>query len=179
MTVAISDRFSNMESAVRIKPISNVRLIVEKLRKYGIKTSKRNSNNKIIFYQSSHLVVNFRNENDEVSYPSYAIVSFKDLFKEIGKNPEGVDQQDIVRTWVIAERLENRRIVEIQGTSLELLGKEDTPNIPNVYANLHYVNHTEEQKNTHIFKSKFATNKMYSIPYGGSLCGIGDYFILD
>jgi len=177
MSEEIQDNFSMMDSAVRFTPISNLRFIAEELRRYGIKTNKVNNKDKTVFFQSAHIVADFNKDADGIVYPSYSLVSFKDLFKVIGKNPEGVDEQDIVRIWVIAEKLEKRRIIEIKGTSKELLGKEDTPNIPDVYANLHHVHRGEESKVSYIYKSKFATNKSYPTD-NGTLTGIGDYFII-
>ena len=118
----VNDCFSQMESAVRFKPTSSIRFIAEELRRYGIKTIKKNDKDKTVFYQSSHIVMTYDQTSDTgVRYPSYALVSFKDLFKLIGKNEEGVDEQDRVRVWVIAEKMEKRNCINIIGTSSSLL----------------------------------------------------------
>jgi hypothetical protein len=177
MSEKINDVFSHMKSAVRINPLSNVRFIADELRHYGIKTNKTNNRDKVIFYQSSHLVATYNKERDGLIFPSFAIVSFKDLFHLIGKNPEGVDEQDIVRVWVISEKMEKRKILEIQGTSDKLLDKEESPDHPDIYVNLDYAN-TRRDDIQYSFKSKFATNKLYTSEYCEELIGIGDCFII-
>jgi len=111
-------------------------------------------------------------------YPSYALVSFKDLFKLIGKNNDGVDDQDIVRVWVIAEKLEKRKIIQITGTCKGELGEEDNPTLPDVYANLHHIHRNDEEKENYSYKSKFATNKAYKTTDGRLLLGVSDHFVL-
>ena len=181
MTNPINDVFSTMASVVRFKPTVNLRFLVEELRRYGIKTNNQNDQGKTLFFQSAHLIQSFNVEdenNQEYSYPSYALVSFKDLFKIIGKNPDGVDEQDIVRVWVIAEKLEKRRMIEITGTSKESLGPNEDPDIPSKYANLHHIHRNNPKRDEFIYKSKFATNKKYITQDGHALIGVSDFFVL-
>lgn len=176
----MNDILGQMDSAVRFNPSASIRFVAEELRRYGIKTNKKNEKGKTLFYQSAHLIQAFDQEaNNGVSYPSYALVSFKDLFKIIGKNDDGVDDQDVVRVWVIAEKLEKRRIIEITGTSSQPNLKEDAkPKLPDVYANLHHIHRNDEERDSYSYKSKFATNKMYQTNLGKSLIGVSDYFVL-
>jgi len=176
----MNDVFSTMESIVRVDPQTNVRFLAEELRRYGIKTNKKNERGKILFYQSAHLIQTFNVESKSSAavYPSYAIVSFKDLFKLIGKNDEGVDGQDIVRVWVIAEKLEKRKIVTITGTATQTLGKDDEPVLPNVYANLHHIHRNDEHFGDYSYRSKFASNKQYETVDGHKLLGVSDHFVV-
>jgi len=176
----MNDLFSQMESAVRFTPSSSIRFVAEELRRYGIKTNKKNEKGKVLFYQSAHIVQVFdKKAENGVIYPSYALVSFKDLFKIIGKNDDGVDNQDIVRVWVIAEKLEKRRIIQIEGTSNKVLGENEKPQLPDTYANLHHVHRNDQDKESYSYKSKFATNKAYSTVTGGNLLGVADFFVLE
>lgn len=176
----MDDIFTKMESSVRIEPVTNVRFLVEELRRYGIKTNKKNERGKTLFYQSSHLVQIFDkpSSSNGVVYPSFALVSFKDLFKIIGKNDEGVDAQDIVRVWVIAEKLEKRKIVNIKGTSTQELKSGEEPVLPDVYANLHHIHRDDQNIKNYSYRSKFASNKQYETIYGSKLFGISDYFVV-
>jgi hypothetical protein len=168
-----------MESVVRFEPNVSIRFLAEELRRYGIKTNSKNDRGKTIFYQSAHIVMTFDKAGDGgLVYPSYTLVSFKDLFKIIGKNPNGVDDQDIVRVWYIAEKLEKRRILTIQGTGTKLLGEDDRPDLPDVYANLHHIHRNDLERDSYVYKSKFATNKAYKTKCGTSLIGVADYFLL-
>jgi len=116
-------------------------------------------------------------DNDGIVYPAYTLVSFKDLFKLIGKNDKGADDQDVVRVWYIAEKLEKRRCLQILGTSSELLDESDRPNLPEVYANLHHIHRNDSEKDSYVYKSKFATNKAYRTN-SGWMTSVADYFIL-
>jgi hypothetical protein len=179
MREAINDQFSCMESAVRFEPTVSIRFLAEELRRYGIKTNTKNDKGKTVFFQSAHIVLTYnKNGEDGLVYPSYSLVSFKDLFKIIGKNDDGCDDQDIVRVWYICEKLEKRRILQIQGTGTELLGEDDRPNLPDVYANLHHIHRNDIERDSYIYKSKFATNKAYTTTDGKTLIGIADYFLL-
>lgn len=179
MSEKINDQFSCMESAVRIEPNVSIRFLAEELRRYGIKTNSQNDRGKTVFFQSAHIVMSYNKPGDDgLVYPSLAIVSFKDLFKIIGKNDKGVDDQDIVRVWYIAEKLEKRRILTIQGTGTELLGEDDRPNLPDVYANLHHIHRNDLERDSYIYKSKFASNKAYKTTDGSPMIGVADYFIL-
>ena len=185
MSKPVNDIFANFRSAVRFEPTSNIRFIAEELRRYGIKTNQKNDKGKIVFYQSAHIVINYtlEDKNEEgVSIPRYALVSFKDLFKIIGKNPDGVDDQDIVRVWEIGHKLEKRSIIEIKGTSSTLLDKDEEPtDIPNTYANLCHIYRNEKNDENGadiVYKSKFATNKLYKITDGKILMGVSDFFII-
>jgi hypothetical protein len=175
----MEDTLSTMESVVRFTPTSSIRFVAEELRRYGIKTNKKNESGKTIFYQSSHIVQVFDQPSENgVSYPSYALVSFKDLFKLIGKNDEGVDSQDVVRVWVIAEKLEKRRIIQITGTAKKALSEKEEPSRPDVYATLHHVHRNDKDMDDYIFKSKFATNKAYETVTKQKLLGVSDFFVL-
>jgi len=175
----MNDVLSQMESVVRFTPSASIRFVAEELRRYGIKTNKKNEKGKTLFYQSAHIVQVFDQPGDnDVVYPSYALVSFKDLFKIIGKNDDGVDDQDIVRVWVIAEKLEKRRIVQITGTAKQKLDQEDKPKLPDVYANLHHIHRNDQDRENYSYKSKFATNKAYKTTDGHTLIGVADYFVL-
>ena len=177
MSEEVNDIFTSMRSLVRFKPICNLSFIAEEIRKYGIKTNKTNRSGKNIFFQSSHIVSKIDLDSEESTYPEFGLTSFIDLFNLIGKNEDGADDADITRVWVIAEKLESRRIIEITGTYNALITKEDKPEIPDLFVHLNYVNKNDEDKT--IFKSKFATNKVYNTKYGNKLLGIGDYFILN
>jgi len=175
----MDDTLSNLESVVRFTPSSSIRFVAEELRRYGIKTNKKNEKGKTLFYQSAHIIQVFDKESDnDVLYPSYALVSFKDLFKLIGKNEAGVDDQDVVRVWVIAEKLEKRKIVQIIGTAKENLGEDDKPTLPDCYANLHHIHRNDEERENYSYKSKFATNKAYKTTDGKTLLGVSDHFVL-
>jgi hypothetical protein len=176
----IYDEFSIMASLVRIEPTSNVRFIAEELRRYGIRTNNKNEKDKTIFYQSAHLIAKFDNpsESEETGKPEFGIVGFKDLFHIIGKNDDGVDDQDIVRVWHIADKLEKRKMVKILGTSNHALQPDENPNLPDVFANLHHIHRNDNDINNYIYKSKFATNKSYNTNTGRNLYGISDFFVL-
>jgi len=140
MSEEVNDVFSGMDSLVRFEPSVSIRFLAEEIRRYGIKTNSTNDKGKTIFYQSSHIIMKYDQESDDgIVYPSFALVSFKDLFKIIGKNDQGVDDQDILRVWKIAEKLENRRMINIQGVATELLDSDDKPDLPNVSANVHHI----------------------------------------
>lgn len=174
----LDDKFTSMESAVRFKPTSSIRFIAEELRRYGIKTNQKNDKEKTVFFQSAHIVMSFDQEADGgIFYPSYALVSFKDLFKLIGKNDAGVDDQDRVRVWVIAEKLEKRSCIKITGTASESLEEGQDPVLPDIYVNLAHIHRNDEQKENISYKSKFATNKSYSCEVG-TLVGVSDYFVI-
>jgi len=179
MSKSINDQFSVMESVVRFEPTVSIRFLAEELRRYGIKTNNKNDKDKTIFFQSAHIVMTYdKSSTDGLVYPTYTMVSFKDLFKLIGKNDSGVDDQDIVRVWYIAEKLEKRRILNIQGTATEILEENDRPNLPDVYANLHHIHRNDLERDDYVYKSKFATNKAYSTSIGKTLIGVADFFIL-
>jgi len=180
MSTEINDVFSGLESLVRFDPTVSVRFLAEEIRRYGIKTNSTNDKGKTLFFQSAHIIMTYNTEpkEDGVIYPSYGLVSFKDLFKLIGKNDNGVDDQDIVRTWYIADKLEKRRILTITGTAKEELGQEDSAALPDVYANLHHIYRNDAEKDNYVFKSKFATNKMYTMVDGSKLICVADYFLV-
>lgn len=180
MSTEINDRFTKMRSAVRFEPTSNIRFIAEELRRYGIKTNQKNDKGKIVFYQSAHIVAEYDQTDAEALMPRYALVSFKDLFKLIGKNNDGVDDQDVVRVWEIAHKLEKRSIIEIRGTAANLLAKDEEPtDIPDTYANLCHIYRNDDKTEDITYKSKFASNKLYKTVDGGKLIGISDFFILE
>ena len=176
----ISDVLSQMESVIRFNPTTSIRFVAEELRRYGIKTNKKNEKEKTLFYQSAHIIQTFDQVGDNgVVYPSYALVSFKDLFKIIGKNDSGVDDQDVVRVWVIAEKLEKRRIIQITGTCNQVLDSEDRPDsLPSTFANLHHIHRNDKERENYSYKSKFATNKSYQTTDGHNLLGVADFFVL-
>jgi len=179
MTKQINDQFSNMKSLIRFEPTASIRFVAEELRRYGIKTNIQNDKGKTVFFQSAHIVVSYlKNEEDGLMYPSYGLVGFKDLFHIIGKNVDGVCDQDIVRVWCIAEKLESRRIIQITGTADEALDEDNRPKLPHVYANLHHIHRNEKNRDSFIYKSKFASNKLYTTIDGSNLIGIADYFLL-
>ena len=179
MGESIGDSLTRFDSAVRFVPTSNIRFIAEELRRYGIKTNKE-SNGKTVFYQSCHIVAKPRHDVDEegTSNLDYALVSFLDLFQAIGKNDKGVEDMDIVRTWVIASKLEKRKMVEIVGTCDTLLASEEEPELPDLYAGLHHIHRNADDREDYKYSSKFATNKTYSMPEGGKLIGISDFFLV-
>ena len=176
----IYDEFSIMSSLVRIEPTSNIRFIAEELRRYGIKTNNKNDRDKTIFFQSAHLISKFvePSDNDEPSKPELGIVGFKDLFHIIGKNENGVDDQDIVRVWYICEKLEKRKMIKIIGTSNHMMSPDENPELPDVYANLHHIHRNDKEIDSYVYKSKFATNKAYKTNTGRNLYGISDFFAL-
>jgi hypothetical protein len=175
----MQDNLTNLESIIRFKPTSSIRFIAEELRRYGIKTNKTNDRGKTLFYQSAHIIQTFDQPSENgVMYPSYALVSFKDLFKMIGKNDEGVDDQDIVRVWVIASKLEKRRMLEITGTNNTVLDSQESPVLPDVYANLHHIHRSDSERENYDYRSKFATNKSYKTVDGQTLYGVSDFFVL-
>jgi len=175
----MNDALSQMESVVRFAPTSSIRFVAEELRRYGIKTNKTNEKGKTLFYQSAHIVQMFDKTGDnDVLYPSYALVSFKDLFKLIGKNSDGVDDQDIVRVWVIAEKLEKRKMVQITGTATQELTDKEDPKLPDVYANLHHIHRNDDERDSYSYKSKFATNKAYKTTDDRTLLGVADFFVM-
>lgn len=179
MRESINDQFSVIGSVVRFEPTVSIRFLAEELRRYGIKTNSTNDKGKTIFYQSAHLVLSYDDQGDDgLIYPRYTLASFKDLFKIIGKNDEGADEQDIVRTWYIAEKLEKRSMLRILGTNNESIGEDDKPNLPDVYANLHHIHRNDKDRENYIYKSKFSTNKAYKTTTGQILTGVADYFIL-
>jgi len=179
MSSVINDQFSLMESVVRFTPTVSIRFLAEELRRYGIKTNKTNDKGKVIFFQNAHIVMSYNQPSDEgISYPSYGIVSFKDLFKVIGKNENGVDEQDIVRVWYIAEKLEKRRMLNIVGTAQSDLSDDEKPALPNVYANLHHIHRNDLERDSYIYKSKFASNKSYQTIMKTNMLAVADYFIL-
>ena len=116
-------------------------------------------------------------ENPSVSF-ILLIKYIKDLFKLIGKNEEGVDDQDRVRVFVIAEKLEKRSCIKIVGTSQDTLEEGESADVPNIYVNLAHVHRNDEKKGDISYKSKFATNKQYACTDGGVLIGVADFFIL-
>jgi hypothetical protein len=177
MSKPVNDLFSSFRSAVRFEPRTNIRFIAEELRRYGIKTNKTDDKGKTIFYQSVHICVSYNNPSTEAYLPSYVLVNFKDLFTAIGKS-EGVDDQDIVRTFEIASKLEKRSIIEITGTSSVLLDKEEEPELPNIFANFTHIYKNDEEKENIVYKAKFATNKLYTTINGYKLIGVSDFFIL-
>jgi hypothetical protein len=169
----------SMESIVYFQPTASIRFIAEELRRYGIKTNQTNSRGDTVFYQSAHLLQTYDREGeDNVNYCNYALVSFKDLFHIIGKNSDGVDDLDIVRVWVIAEKLEKREIIKILGTVDGPLEPNTRPDLPDVYAPLHHVHRKDEENEKFSYKSKFATNKMYKLDNGNRLYGVSDHFVL-
>ncbi len=185
-----TDMFSELESVVRIEPTVNIRFLAEELRRYGIKTNSQNDKGKTVFFQSAHIIMMYGSDiytgGDCITHPIYGLVSFKDLFTLIGKNDHGVDDQDIVRVWNIADKLEKRRMVRIKGTARELLGEGEQPTLPDVYANLHHIHRHDEHKDSYVYKSKFATNKRYEIMTPDKefskydhLTGVSDFFILE
>lgn len=179
MSTPVNDVLSTMRSTVRFEPTSNIRFIAEELRRYGIKTNQKNEKGKVVFYQSAHIVMVYDKIEAEAVTPRYALVSFKDLFKLIGKNQEGVDNQDIVRVWEIGHKLEKRSIIEIKGTAANLLDKEEEPkDIPDTYANLCHIYRNDDKGEEITYKSKFATNKSYKTTDGKTLLGVSDFFVL-
>jgi hypothetical protein len=170
----ITDDFSQLKSAVRFKPTTNIRFIAEELRRYGIKTNQKTKKDSTIFYQSAHIICHFfpdentKSENEFIE-PKFSLVSFKDLFKLIGKNKEGSDDQDIVRVWEIASRLEERSIIDIQGTASEILDKDEDGKLPKVFANLDHVHKKDDIEKNISYQSKFASNKKYKTIFGSSL----------
>lgn len=179
MSTPVNDAFSAMRSAVRFEPTSNIRFVAEELRRYGIKTNQKNEKGKVVFFQSAHIVMIYDKVEAEAITPRYSLVSFKDLFQLIGKNESGVDNQDIVRVWEIAHKLEKRSIVEIKGTAGALLDKEEEPtDIPDTYANLCHIYRNDDKGEEITYKSKFATNKSYKTTTGKTLLGVSDFFVL-
>lgn len=179
MSTPVNDRFTKLRSAVRFEPTSNIRFIAEEIRRYGIKTNQKNDKGKVVFYQSAHIVMEYDKVESESTTPRYALVSFKDLFNLIGKNDGGVDDQDIVRVWEIAHKLEKRSIIEIKGTAGNLLSKDEEPtDIPDTYANLCHIYRNDDKSEDITYKSKFATNKLYKTIDGGKLIGVSDFFVL-
>jgi hypothetical protein len=179
MSTPINDFFTPMRSAVRFEPTSNIRFLAEELRRYGIKTNQKNDKGKVVFFQSAHIIMIYDMIEAESITPRYALVSFKDLFNLIGKNDSGVDDQDIVRVWEIAHKLEKRSIIEIKGTSGTLLEKEEEPtDIPDTYANLCHIYRNDDKSEDITFKSKFATNKSYKTNSGKTLLGVSDFFVI-
>jgi len=180
----MNDSLTQLESVVRFTPSASIRFISEELRRYGIKSNKKNEMDKTVFFQSAHIIQIFdRVEVDsdtkkEVRYPSYALVSFKDLFKLIGKNDEGVDAQDIVRVWVIAHKLEKRKMINIVGTATQTLDADANPDLPDVYANLHHIHRSDADIEKYSYKSKFASNKAYKTTDGKTLLGVSDFFVI-
>jgi hypothetical protein len=180
MSKPVSDVFTTFRSAVRFEPKSNLRFIAEELRRYGIKTNQKNDKGKVVFYQSVHIIVSYelnQPQEEGVILPAYALVNFKDLFTAINK-ADGVDDQDIVRTFEIASKLEKRSIIDITGTAAELLDKDEEPNIPDIFANFAHVYKNDEEKGDIVYKSKFATNKAYNTRNGKKLLGVSDFFVL-
>lgn len=180
MSKSIYDVFTDFKSAVRFEPKTNIRFLADELRRYGIKSNQKNEKGKTIFYQSVHIIVSFEiNKPDEEGtiLPSFALVNFKDLFTSIGK-ASGVDDQDIVRTFEIASKLEERSILEIKGTSSTLLEKDEDPNIPDIFANFTHIYKNDEEKENISYKSKFATNKAYTMKTGKKILGLADYFVI-
>lgn len=174
----VFDEFSTMKSTVRFEPTASIKAIAEELRRYGIKTNYQDSG-KTPFYQSAHIICRFSEPHgEEAGRPEFSIVSFKDLFHIVGKNPDGADDQDVVRVWFIAEKLENRSMIRIIGTSNQILKSEDRPELPDVYANLHHIHKKDENLKNYSFKSKFSSNKMYQTTMSSKLICIGDYFVL-
>lgn len=180
MSNPVDDTLSVMRSTVRFNPTSNIRFIAEELRRYGIKTNQKNEKGKIVFYQSAHIIATFDSTPSEegVVVPSFALVSFKDLFQLIGKNDGGVADEDIVRVWEIAEKMEERSMIEITGTQKEMLAKDDKPDVPDIFANFCHIYRNDKSAEDYTFKSKFATNKEYKTQYKTRLIGISDYFLL-
>lgn len=180
MRTSVNDMFTPLRSIVRFNATSNIRFVAEELRRYGIKTNQKNDKGKVVFFQSAHIICSFtgKSETPDVLEPIYALVSFKDLFKSIGKNDAGADDQDIVRVWEIAHKLEKRSMLEIQGTAAELLDKDEEPEIPDVYANICHIHRNDEAKDNIVYRAKFATNKSYKTTTGQTLTGISDFFIL-
>lgn len=175
----VQETLNSMESIVYFQPTASIRFIADELRRYGIKTNQTNSRDATIFYQSAHLLQTFDREGeDNINYANYALVSFKDLFHIIGKNEDGVDDMDIVRVWVIAEKLEKREIIKITGTNEGPLEDNIRPKLPDVYAPLHHVHRKDEENEKFAYKAKFATNKMYKLDNGNRLYGVSDHFVL-
>lgn len=183
MENVIDDQYSSMNSVVRFEPNVNIRFLAEELRRYGIKTNSKNEKGKTVFFQSSHIIMSYDQPDtydaNNCLLPSMCLVSFKDLFKLIGKNDAGADDQDIVRTWYIAEKLEKRRMITITGVKDKTLDGDDKPDLPDVYANMHHIHRNDTSIDSFVYKSKFATNKRYSIDCGySSLMGVSDFFIM-
>jgi hypothetical protein len=179
MSKVINDLFSTIRSTVRFNLTANIRFLAEELRRYGIKTNQKTEKDKTIFFQSAHILLKYPEAAEESQSPELTLVSFKDLFKLIGKNEGGVDDQDIVRVWEIASKLEKRSIIEITGTASELLEKDEEPNIPDVYANLCHIHRNDEHADNYVYKSKFATGKVYKTTDNKKLIGVSDFFIID
>jgi hypothetical protein len=171
-----NDKLSNMKSAVRFEFTSSLRFIADELRRYGVKTKQKNNNDLTIFFQSAHVVCDFINtkpasddEGMSVVYPTYALVSFKDLFKIIGKNPEGADTTDIDRVAEIAELLEDRNMIRIL---------DELPQPTTNRASVTHIYSKDKDIDKYTFKSKFASNKMYETNIGCRLIGMVDFFAL-
>lgn len=174
----MNDILSRMESAVRFTPTCSIRFLADELRRYGIKTKKQDDRGKTVFYQSAHIVMQYQPTTDTVSTPELALVSFKDLFKFIGKNEEGVDDNDIVRVFVIADKLERRNCLKITGLAKQIVTENEELDLPDIYVNLNHIHNKDKDKENISYRSKFSTNKMYVGENGDRLIGASDYFVL-
>lgn len=176
----IVDSFNGFKSAVRFEPTSNIRFIAEELRRYGIKTNKE-SNGKTVFYQSCHIIAKPKTDvcDEGTAGLDYALVSFLDLFHAIGKNEKGPEGVDLVRTWVIATKLEKRKMVDITGMCDRFLEDHEDPELPDIYAGLHHVHRNAEDRENYKYSSKFASNKVYLLPnQENRLIGVADFFLV-
>lgn len=141
-----------LKSAVKVKLTCNVDFLTGELQRYGIKT-KKEVKGKTVFYQSAHLIELY--DIDEVnSTPTYFLVSFKDMFKLVGKNDEGADEQDADRVYLIAQKLFDRGMVTIE-----------TPreNKERAFCNLVHIHRNAKDVNDFAYQSKFANGKMFAI----------------